>query len=83
MGDVVCLESYRKKLEEEEICKLQEELDDIIRDLMMEEIEQIGYECYNLTNEEMAELGLTEPGRAYYVVVSPWVFYQPDDELEN
>ena len=83
MGDIVYLDEYRKKIETEEIELLQEELNFLIREQLTEDIEHIGFECYNLTDDELLELGLTGVDSAYYVVVSPWIFYTADDEYEQ
>ena len=83
MGELVDLEEYRKKVEAEELHSLQEELDFLIREQMLHEIEQIGYDCYDLSNDEKSELGLDIAAQAYYVVVSPWIFYTMDDEFEE
>ena len=83
MGDLVDLEEYKRRRQEEELDALQEELDSLIREQMLYEIEQIGYECYDLTNDEKAELGLNIATQAYYVVVSPWIFYTMGDEFEE
>lgn len=79
MGDVVCLDEYRKKRDTEEVERLQHELDSLIREQLLEEIEQITFQCYNLTDDEITDLGLTDAMSAYYVVVSPWIFYTADD----
>ena len=83
MGDLIDFQKYKDKRVAEELNQLQEELNFLIRQQITEEIEQIGFEYYNLDQDEMQGLGLEGAGPAYYVVVSPWIFYMADDEFEE
>jgi len=90
MAEIIDLQVYRvqkeakeKQEEVDEVEQLKEELDEVIREHIVDEIEHIGFECYDLTDDEKDEIGLDIESSAYYVVVSPWIFYTMDDDDDD
>lgn len=83
MSNVVYLDDYRKKRELEELKLLEEELELLIKEQISQDVEQLQYEYYTLTDDEKRDIGLDDHTFACYVVVSPWIFFTTDDDFVN
>ena len=83
MNNVVYLDEYRKERELEELRLLEEELEILVKEQISQEIEQLQYEYYTLTDDEKRDIGLDSHAFACYIVVSPWVFFTTDDDFVN